>query len=358
MSIKDQRLHRREALTKTAAVVAAFGLPIQQHVFAAEKRTTGMGLLAYCCAIRRGRTQGGGVLLEPMRFLEHCRSLGAGGMQTDLGVLDDEAADALRNRAAELGMYIEAIVKTPQDEGDVARFESQIRTAARVGALAARTTIIPGRRYEQFNDLATFREFAARGKRSLELARPVVEKQRVPLAVENHKDHRIDERVALLKEIGSEYIGACVDTGNNIALLDDPIETVEALAPWAFSVHLKDQAVAPYEDGFLLGDIPLGQGYLNLKQMVEVLRRAKPKVRFSLELITRDPLKVPCLSEKYWATFPKLPGADLARTLRDVKKSMTSRLGQISGLSTEALLAREDQNIAESIAYAVSELRI
>jgi hypothetical protein len=40
--------------------------------------------------------------------------------------------------------------------------------------------------------------------------------------------------------------------------------SMEALAPFAFSVHLKDQALQSYEDGFLLGDIPLGQGSFDL----------------------------------------------------------------------------------------------
>jgi len=86
--------------------------------------------------------------------------------------LDDAAADALRSRAAELDLYVEAIVKAPQTDADVESFDAAIRTAARVGALAARTTIMPGRRYEQFDDLATFREFAARGKQALVIALP------------------------------------------------------------------------------------------------------------------------------------------------------------------------------------------
>ena len=95
---------------------------------------------------------------------------------------------------------------------------------------AVRTVIMPGRRYEQFHSLDEFRQFEARGKQMLERALPIVEKHRVRLAVENHKDQRIDERVALLKQIGSEFVGACVDTGNSFALLDDPIEVVKELA--------------------------------------------------------------------------------------------------------------------------------
>ncbi len=54
--------------------------------------------------------------------------------------------------------------------------------------------------------------------------------------------------------IGSRHVGVCLDTGNNIALLEDPDVTVETLAPLAVSVHLKDMAVAEYADGW----IPIG----------------------------------------------------------------------------------------------------
>ena len=40
---------------------------------------------------------------------------------------------------------------------------------------------------------------------------------------------------------------------------------------------------------------------------------------FNLEMITRDPLKIPVFTPKYWATFDDsvspLPGRDLAKTL-------------------------------------------
>ena len=42
---------------------------------------------------------------------------------------------------------------------------------------------------------------------------------------------------------------------------------------------------------------------------------AKPDVKFSLEMIVRDPLEVPCLTDKYWATFENRSGSYLARAL-------------------------------------------
>ena len=225
--------------------------------------------------------------------------------------------------------------------------------AAAAGAVAARTVAIPGRRYECFQSTEQFREADSIARRSLELAAPIAEKHKVPLAVENHKDHRNAERIALFEHISSEYVGACVDTENSVAVLEDPTDTVEAFAPW---VHLKDQALQAYRDGFLLADIPLGQGCLDLKKMDSIIRRKKPNARFPLELITRDPLKIPTHTSNYWSTFPDLPAKDLARTLRMVRDNTAKTLKYVSKLSDEAKLATEDAYVRTSLEYARREL--
>jgi sugar phosphate isomerase/epimerase len=154
-------------------------------------------------------------------------------------------------------------------------------------------------------------------------------------------------------------VGVCVDTGNSIALLEDPYEVVEAYAPWAFSTHLKDMAVAEYEDGFLLAEVPLGEGFLDLKRIVTTLSRARPEVRFNLEMITRDPLKIPCLMPKYWATFDSLPGKHLARTLTMVRKQAARKpRPSMSGLSQEQKLALEEKNVRQSMNYAREKLEL
>ncbi len=354
-------MNRREALRLIAAGASASMLPAAFAAARDDSAATGLGLVIYCCQYRSKMLANATPpvdLFEPSTFLEHCQSLGAGGMQNRLGVLEPGEALKLRKQAEASGQYIEAIVSVPTDKSDIERFEAEIRTAAAAGAKAVRTTIIPGRRYETFDSLDRFREFEARGRKSLELAAPVVERHRVPLAVENHKDHRNEERVELFKQIGSEFVGACVDTGNSFALLEDPVETVKALAPWAHSVHLKDQAVQMYDDGFLLADIPLGQGFIDLKQIIEILRTEKPHVHFSLELITRDPLEVPVLSDKYWATFPQLPASDLARTLKSVREGTTDNLQYVSRMTPEQQLAQEDANVRASLDYARDVLNL
>lgn len=348
-------MHRRDALkTLTGCLTAALSGTAAGFGTAAAKPTTGLGLVAYCSRYRRQwlKQQNKGFdLYLPQNYLAYCRGLGAGGMQVRLGVLDGESAAALRKNAEQVGMHIEGIVSPPASKRDVARFDAEMRTAKQCGALAVRTVIVPGRRYERFKSLAEFREFLERGRRMLQRAAPIAEKHRLPLAVENHKDQRSDNRAKLLKQIGSEYVGACVDAGNSMALLEDPVETARQLAPFAFSVHLKDQAVREYEHGFLLADVPLGQGMIDLKQVVGILRKAKPKVRFNLELITRDPLKVPCLTKRYWSVMPKLDARVLAGMLRTVRARSAKSLPTVESLPLKQQLAREDANVRTSLGY-------
>ena len=67
-------------------------------------------------------------------------------------------------------------------------------------------------------------------------------------------------------------------------------------------------AVAEYDEGFLLAEVPLGEGFLDLPKMIALLREARPDIRFNLEMITRDPLRIPCLTDQYWATSANVPG--------------------------------------------------
>ena len=71
---------------------------------------------------------------------------------------------------------------------------------------------------------------------------------------------------------------------------------VEALAPWAFTTHLKDMAVQEYEQGFLLAEVPLGKGSSTSAGSSGPFAKRGPAIRLNLEMITRDPLQVPCLT--------------------------------------------------------------
>jgi 3-oxoisoapionate decarboxylase len=349
------RLTRRSLFGACAgtATAAAFG---------GHGEAGSMGLVIHSFAVRtagdRGRASADR-FAAPGRFLEFARTLGAAGVQVALGVLENPAADALRERARATSMYLEGIVSLPRDQADMERFEAEIQTAKRTGVKVVRTVMLSGRRYESFATIAEFRRFAESSTHSLKLAAAVVGRAGVALAVENHKDWRADELIRILKQAGNDHTGVCLDTGNSIALLEDPMELVEALAPLAFTTHFKDMALEEYKEGFLLSEVPLGSGVLDLPRVIRVLRAARPEIRLNLEMITRDPLKVSCLSESYWATFPDLPGKDVARTFSFMRGHTRARpLPRISQLPRDDQLRMEDENVRRCLAFARDRLGV
>ncbi|MGH9310102.1 MAG: sugar phosphate isomerase/epimerase, partial [Vicinamibacterales bacterium] len=144
---------------------------------------------------------------------------------------------------------------------------------------------------------------------------------------------------------------------NNLAILDDPMETVRLLAPWTVNVHLKDMGMEECETGFLLSEVPLGEGLLDMPGIVDTIRAARPEVRLSLEMIVRDPLLVPCLTDRYWATFDDVNGRDLARALSRIRDGGTrASLPRITGLTAAERLALEHECVERSIVYARESL--
>src|SRR6266849_1282128 len=206
-------------------------------------------------------------------MLKHCQQLGAGGIQARIDVWENDFAGKVRAKLESSQMYLEGKVGLPREQSEVAQFESVVLSAKAAGASILRTVSLGGRRYEALDSADGWREFLERAWKSLVLAEPVVRKHRLRLAIENHKDWRAPELLEVLKRLGSEQVGVCVDTGNSIALLENPLAVVEAYAPHAFTSHLKDMAVQEYEDGFLLSEVPLGDGFLDLPKMIATLRR-------------------------------------------------------------------------------------
>jgi len=328
---------RRQLLTMAAAAPLAAGPP---------RSKMGIATTSYMTVWRPRDTY---------EFLEHCHAIGAGGIQASLSSLEPAYLSKLRARAEQLGMYIE--VMGPLPRGGTEQFEAVLRATKEVGGLCLRSACLGGRRYETFNTLADWKKFVADSHTAIERAVPLAEKHRVRFALENHKDWTTEEFLALLNKFKSEYLGVCVDTGNNMALLDDSMELVEALAPYAFSTHIKDMGVALYKDGFLLSEVPLGEGMLDLKKIVAVIQKAHPEVKMSLEMITRNPLEVPCLTEKYWATFPGREGKHLARMLAMVRDKQKERpLPRMDTLDKEAQRRWEAENVLQCLNYAREQL--
>lgn len=330
-------------------------LTLAERLGAEAPAPAAMGVVIHSFGYRRSAPAS--TIATPLSFLAYCHSLGAGGVQVGIGVPEPAEITRIRAFLERNHMYLEGSIRLPQTPAEVERFDAEVRAAKECGAVLQRTALLSSRRYETFRTRDDFRRFEDQARRSLALARAVIERHQVLLAVENHKDWRADELIALLRGVNSPAIGVCLDTGNSIALLESPAETLDALAPHTLTTHIKDMAVDEYADGFLLSEVPLGTGFVDLPAIFRRLRQARPTIRFNLEMITRDPLRIPCLTPNYWATMEALPARSLA-TMLALVRARHQQLPRVEGLPQAERLRREEDNVRTCLQHAAQRLTV
>lgn len=300
-----------------------------------------------------------GLRSSPIRYVEFCRSMGAGGLQAGFTAKDD--LPAIRAKLDQLGMYYEGNAALPAAlDGDTDPFEQSLIAAKALGATCVRAVSrsLPGgtgRRYETFTSYAQFVEWEKTANAIILKVLPIAEKHKIAIAMENHKDRRVDDAVAFLKTTSSEYLGTLIDPGNNMSLMEEPVETVTKLAPYVKATSLKDMGVAPYADGFLLSEVVFGTGCTDQKALFAIMRKHNPKIQATEELITRDPLKVPVLTDKYYASFPADMRARRDKWMAMVKAKQT-KLPVVSTLTPFEQMKAEENNHRATIAWGLKNL--
>ena len=105
----------------------------------------------------------------------------------------------------------------------------------------------------------------------------VAEAYGIRLAVENHIDFTGQEMLSLLRSVDSPFLGINFDTGNFVRLLDDPVQAMDALAPYTYATHIKDlklQRGVPANEWYFFSSAPVGDGVVDNAKLIEKLWRA------------------------------------------------------------------------------------
>ena len=348
---------RREFLKKSSLAAAAMTFPFSALPESLKGVPMGVVVHSYSRYGSKVESQTYPGFKDAIDLMRHCHSIGAGGIQTTVGGWAVDFEKKVRDEREKLGMYLEGSIGLPKTSEDVGRFEKELLAAKEAGASILRTACLSGRRYETFKTEADWLTFKENSLKSIRLAEPIVRKHQVKLAVENHKDWKAAELAQIIQDLGSEWVGVTLDFGNNVSLLEDPMEVIRTLAPLAFSTHVKDMGVQSFDKGFLLSEVPLGTGIVDLKEGVALCQKHNPSITFSLEMITRDPLQIPCLEESYWTTFQNPSAQELAKTLRLVRDhSYADSLPEVKDLNPEQRLAFEEENVVKCLKYSRKEL--
>ena len=254
----------------------------------------------------RGATPGGGRGpggRPAFDFLGYFHGLGFGVAEGARPASNDpDAIKAFRDRVEQYNMRVVMDVGYPRDENGVEAFEANVKMAKEAGAISLHAAMTQ-RRYEEFSDFASFKASFERNQKSIAMAEPILRKHQMRLGIENHKGWRSAEQAAWLKRVAAS--GSVCTSISAITCRSAKIPSIpcENLLPYTFACHSKTWPWSPTRDGFLLSEVPLGEGFLDIKGMVAALQKKDPNMPFDLEMIVREPLKIPVFTDKYWVTF-------------------------------------------------------
>ncbi len=212
----------------------------------------------------------------------------------------------LRGRAAELGLSLHLSTNLLAGE----HLADMLRAANTLGATQVSVGLsqLRGNVKERQTRLE-------RLLRELEPAIKTAERYKVTLALENGCHTAAADLAAFVQAAQSEWVGACFDMGNALTVPESPVEAIDVLAPFCKSVHLKDMQVYRTQQGITLINCPLGEGTVELTDVLRVLKERQPALPVFLQTeAVRRP--VPLLDDVFLQHYPRITARSLAGAFR------------------------------------------
>lgn len=143
----------------------------------------------------------------------------------------------------------------------------------------------------------------------------------VKIAVENHAgDMQAWELVTLIEAAGKDYVGVNLDSGNAAWTLEDPLESLEILGPFAVTTSLRDSMIWETADGAKVQWTAMGEGVVDWQAYFDRFEKLCPGVPVHIETISGFAVEFSFLKPGFWGPFPKARAKDFARFVALAKK--------------------------------------
>jgi 3-oxoisoapionate decarboxylase len=143
----------------------------------------------------------------------------------------------------------------------------------------------------------------------------------VKIAIENHAgDMHSRELADLIERAGPDYVGATLDSGNATWIMEDPVDTLENLAPFAVSSGIRDSMIWKIEQGAAVQWTAMGEGCVDMKAFAQKWKTLCPKVPVQLEIISGFSKQFPYLENDFWKPYSAIRADDFSRFLSLAQK--------------------------------------
>lgn len=191
---------------------------------------------------------------------------------------------------------------------------------------------------------------------------PVAEDLGICLAVENHQDATSDDLLWLAEQVGySSAFGVTLDTGNPLAVAEEPIAYTERIAPLVRHIHAKDYKVYRCEEGYSLVRCAAGTGAIPFREMFAVVAKNGYEVLPAIEMAAQATRTIPVQEADWWEHYPPQQKAYYEAVIPFLNKHALpadvpySSLWE-SGAGSEEILTEEFEFVRQSVEYFASVL--
>jgi sugar phosphate isomerase/epimerase len=164
------------------------------------------------------------------------------------------------------------------------------------------------------------------------------------------------ELKSLVETAGKDYVGVCLDSGNPLWAIEDPHLTLDTLYPYVLTTHCRDTAVWRVPEGAAVAWVRMGDGNVDIAGYIAKLRRLRPELPVTLEIIVTGPRIFPYLDEKFWDPYRNQPAWEFARFVKIAEQGHPR--DPLPPLQGEAALARERADLEASLIYTRNILNV
>jgi 3-oxoisoapionate decarboxylase len=100
---------------------------------------------------------------------------------------------------------------------------------------------------------------------------PLLESNKVILAIENHDRFKAAEFAEMVYRSGCRQIGICLDSVNSMGAGEGLETVIDKLAPLTVNLHVKEFSInrVSHQMGLIIEGCPLGEGMLPLRELVQ-----------------------------------------------------------------------------------------
>ena len=134
------------------------------------------------------------------------------------------------------------------------------------------------------------------------------------IAIENHAgDMQARELKTLVEGAGKDFVGVCLDSGNPLWVLENPHLTLETLAPYVLTSHVRDTAVWRVPEGAAVQWVRMGDGNIGIDSYVKRFLELCPGKAITLEIIVTGARKFPYFDPKFWEGYRNVPASEFSQ---------------------------------------------